>query len=293
MSTTQPPKKRGTPSDFRGARAEFLGQWSEEYAEASRNKALAKFWPRIFPQYWMNFPWHIELTQEPKGPLFINKDTDWVAPVGAKDTATGQGKAPNPWRRRWKLALAEAAQSAGRVDERREKGRRVLGSFEPSTASQATSAPATQTASSQAVDDIDGAANTSIETLVDDHDNDLTPSSPVRTPAPNPSRKRPVSTPSSPNNGPRNRRKHNAEAASKIVAALQGVAQSLNVVGSPQVRDRAIKMMEEDEDFLESEEPLVMRLFTKDIAIVQTYIAATKKSRRTAFIRSLLEETVL
>lgn len=52
-------------------------------------------------------------------------------------------------------------------------------------------------------------------------------------------------------------------------------------------------MMEEDEDFSESEEPLVMRLFTRDIAIAQTYIAATKKSRRTAFIRSLLEETVL
>jgi hypothetical protein len=50
-----------------------------------RNKALAKFWPRIIPQYWMNFPWHIELTQEPEGPLFINKDTDWVAPVGAKE----------------------------------------------------------------------------------------------------------------------------------------------------------------------------------------------------------------
>ncbi|KAF8194056.1 hypothetical protein K438DRAFT_829655 [Mycena galopus ATCC 62051] len=147
--------------------------------------------------------------------------------------------------------------------------------------------------SSQPVDDVDGAANTSIETLVDDRDNDLTPSSPVHTPAPNPSRKRLASTPSSPNNGPRSRRKRNTEAASEIATALQGVAQSLNVVGSPQVRDRAIKMMEEDEDFSESEEPLVMRLFTRDIAIAQTYIAATKKSRRTAFIRSLLEETVL
>lgn len=85
MSTTQSAKKRGTPSDFRGACAQFLGQWSEEYAEASRKKALAKFWPRIFPQYWMNFPWHMELTEEPVGPLFIDKDAEWVAPVSAKE----------------------------------------------------------------------------------------------------------------------------------------------------------------------------------------------------------------
>jgi hypothetical protein len=75
--------------------------------------------------------------------------------------------------------------------------------------------------------------------------------------------------------------------------ALRGVTQSLNVVGSPEVRDRAIKMMEEDNDFSENEEPLVMRLFVKDIAIAQTYIAATKKSCRTAFIRSFLEDAEL
>jgi hypothetical protein len=46
-------------------------------------------------------------------------------------------------------------------------------------------------------------------------------------------------------------------------------------------------------EFSENEEPLVMRLFVKDIAITQTYITATKKSRRTAFIRSFLEDAEL
>jgi hypothetical protein len=52
-------------------------------------------------------------------------------------------------------------------------------------------------------------------------------------------------------------------------------------------------MMEEDDEFSEGEEPLVMRLFAKDISVAQTYIASTKKSRRVAFVRAILEDTEL
>jgi hypothetical protein len=67
MSTTQAPKKRGSASDFKGSRAQFLEQWADDYMEASRQKTLSKFWPRIFPQYWMNFSWQLALTEDPAG----------------------------------------------------------------------------------------------------------------------------------------------------------------------------------------------------------------------------------
>jgi hypothetical protein len=79
---------------------------------------------------------------------------------------------------------------------------------------------------------------------------------------------------------------------SEIAGALRQVAMSLNTPSSPDITKRAIEMMEEDE-FSEGEEPLVMRLFTKEIDIARTYVNTTKKSSRTAFIRSYLTETTL
>jgi hypothetical protein len=86
--------------------------------------------------------------------------------------------------------------------------------------------------------------------------------------------------------------KRQADAMSEIAGALCQVAMSLNTPSSPDITKRAIEMMEEDE-FSEGEEPLVMRLFTKEIDIAHTYVNTTKKSRRTAFIRSYLTETTL
>ncbi|KAJ7506501.1 hypothetical protein B0H11DRAFT_2272238 [Mycena galericulata] len=106
----------------------------------------------------------------------------------------------------------------------------------------------------------------SFDQIVPSGDDDLTPSSPIRPP-----RKRAAS--SSPADTGRKTRKRNAEAASEMATALAQVAKSLNVVGSP-----------------ENEEVTVMRLFTKDTAVAQTYIAASKKSMRTAFIRSVLDD---
>ncbi|KAJ7889379.1 hypothetical protein B0H14DRAFT_2561878 [Mycena olivaceomarginata] len=92
MSTTQAPKKRGSASDFKGSCAQFLEQWADDYMEASRRKTLSKFWPRIFPQYWMNFSWQLALTEDPAGPLFVDKDPEWVAPVADKE-ALSEGDA--------------------------------------------------------------------------------------------------------------------------------------------------------------------------------------------------------
>ncbi|KAJ7763295.1 hypothetical protein B0H16DRAFT_1883690 [Mycena metata] len=117
-------------------------------------------------------------------------------------------------------------------------------------------------------------------------DNDLTPSSPVR-----PRQKRAATSPSSASS--RKKRKRNAEAASEMAGAIERVALALNTVGSPEVRKRAIRLMEDDAEFSDNEEVAVMRLFTKDTAVAQAYIGSRKKTTRTAFIRSILEENDL
>ncbi|KAF7358753.1 MYB transcription factor 08 [Mycena sanguinolenta] len=132
------------------------------------------------------------------------------------------------------------------------------------------------------------AGDTSIDTLVND---DLTPSSPAVAATPAPSRKRAAS--SSPADGGARRHKRNADAASEIAGALQGVALSLNATGSPEVRRRAIKQMEDDAEFSEEEQVNIMRLFTRDTAVAQTYIASSKKHTRVAFICSVLDDDIL
>jgi hypothetical protein len=112
----------------------------------------------------------------------------------------------------------------------------------------------------------------------------LTASSPVRS-----HRKRAAS--SSPSDG-RRRRKRNSQAASEIALALEHVANSLNVVGSPEVRRKAIKVLEDDGDFSENDEVKIMRIFTKDTAVAQTYIGVSKQSKRTKFIRSVLDDDI-
>ncbi|KAJ7659059.1 hypothetical protein DFH06DRAFT_1406054 [Mycena polygramma] len=117
----------------------------------------------------------------------------------------------------------------------------------------------------------------------DPPDDDLTPSSPVR-----PRTKR-AASPSSASGS--KKRKRNADAASEMAGAIERVALALNTVGSPEVRRSAIRLMEDDGEFSENEEVAVMRLFTKDTAVAQTYIGSRKKTSRTNFIRSILEES--
>jgi hypothetical protein len=68
-----PPKKRGQPSDFKGARLEFLTEHIPEYIDYSTNKrdkdgkkiGTREFYDTFFPRYWRKFPWRLGLEEEP------------------------------------------------------------------------------------------------------------------------------------------------------------------------------------------------------------------------------------
>ncbi|CAK5270799.1 unnamed protein product [Mycena citricolor] len=143
---------------------------------------------------------------------------------------------------------------------------------------------------SQATDEYqenDGlAGNLSIETLVND---DLTPSSPVRLlQTPVCSAKRAASR--SPQDTGRNRRRRNAEATADLAVALRNVTSSMVVVGSPEIRRQAISMMEDDNEFSDDKAVTIMKVFQRDSSVAQTYIASASKKRRTALIRSVVED---
>lgn len=89
--------------------------------------------------------------------------------------------------------------------------------------------------------------------------------------------------------GRRHRKPRNAEVGTDIASALREMAGSMKVVGSPEARARAVQQMEEDDEFSDEESATIMRLFTVDSAVAQTYTASKKKSRRTAFIRDSVE----
>ncbi|KAJ7667198.1 hypothetical protein B0H17DRAFT_1336158 [Mycena rosella] len=124
-------------------------------------------------------------------------------------------------------------------------------------------------------------ASTMHETPPDD---DLTPSSPVH-----PCRKC-ASSASPVTDSSRKSKKRNAEAASEIAGALQQVANSLVVVGSPQVRRQAMNLMEQDADFVGEDSGKVMKLFARDTAVVQIYVASGKQTMRSAFICLPIDE---
>ncbi|KAJ7059779.1 hypothetical protein C8F01DRAFT_1145629 [Mycena amicta] len=115
---------------------------------------------------------------------------------------------------------------------------------------------------------------------------DANPSSP---PVPSSSRKRAASlSPQKPNNGRRNRRR-NADAASDMASALRDVAGALKVTGSPEIRKRAIEILEDDDKFSDNDCVDAMALFEKNIAIAQTYIGSKNKERRTAYLQRHLD----
>jgi ATP phosphoribosyltransferase len=89
--------------------------------------------------------------------------------------------------------------------------------------------------------------------------------------------------------GRRNRKPRNADVGTDIASALRDVAGSLKVVGSPEVRMRAVQQLEEDDEFSDEESATIMRLFTLDSAVAQTYTASKKKSTRTAYVRGSVE----
>jgi hypothetical protein len=82
------PKKRGSQSNFLGQRDAFLTAWIDEYTESSRKKTTQTLWPRIFAQYWMNFNWRLPLSNDPIIAIFVNTNSNWVAPELLKEDLT-------------------------------------------------------------------------------------------------------------------------------------------------------------------------------------------------------------
>jgi hypothetical protein len=82
------PKKRGTQSNFQGQRDAFLTAWIDGYTESSRKKATPALWPRIFVQYWMNFNWCLPLSEDPIIAIFVDTNSEWVAPELPKEDLT-------------------------------------------------------------------------------------------------------------------------------------------------------------------------------------------------------------
>ncbi|KAJ7026241.1 hypothetical protein C8F04DRAFT_1190785 [Mycena alexandri] len=71
---SDPPKKRGSPSDFKGKRLEFMLERLPAYIQASKNnkiKAQKKdhrtqtFFITFFSEYWRRFPWTLPFDDEP------------------------------------------------------------------------------------------------------------------------------------------------------------------------------------------------------------------------------------
>ncbi|KAJ7354141.1 hypothetical protein DFH08DRAFT_955553 [Mycena albidolilacea] len=82
------PKKRGSQSNFLGQRDAFLTAWIDEYTESSRKKTTQTLWPRIFAQYWMNFNWRLPLSNDPIRVIFVDTNSNWVAPELLKEDLT-------------------------------------------------------------------------------------------------------------------------------------------------------------------------------------------------------------
>ncbi|KAJ6489835.1 hypothetical protein C8R45DRAFT_1096821 [Mycena sanguinolenta] len=59
------PHKRGQPSDFKGARHEFLMYHLPGYTDASKRNDTRNFWPALFHEYWRLYPWRLPLNEEP------------------------------------------------------------------------------------------------------------------------------------------------------------------------------------------------------------------------------------
>ena len=108
-------------------------------------------------------------------------------------------------------------------------------------------------------------------------------SSPVR------GKKRSATTPLT--NTHRKGRKRNADVGADMASALDRVATSLQVVGSPEVCAQAIQLMEDDGDFSENEGANVMMLFVEKSAYAKAYVTLRVKERRTAFINRMLQST--
>lgn len=91
------------------------------------------------------------------------------------------------------------------------------------------------------------------------------------------------------------RHTRNADAAVDVAEAIRFLSNSMKPTNAPngppstpERRQAAIHLMEDDGEFSEDEEVLAIQLFTRDSASADSYLGIRKKSTRTKFIRSQL-----
>ncbi|KAJ7179968.1 hypothetical protein C8R43DRAFT_1117312 [Mycena crocata] len=72
-----PPRKRGCPSDFKGARLTFMLPRLAGYIKASRGgkKSTKQFWRDFFFDYWREFPWRLPFDEDPVPGTVNNPET--------------------------------------------------------------------------------------------------------------------------------------------------------------------------------------------------------------------------
>jgi hypothetical protein len=73
-----------------------------------------------------------------------------------------------------------------------------------------------------------------------------------------------------------------------MAEAIIQLSQSFSNAGSstPERRNKAIALLEDDGDFSDDEEVKVMGLFVENMAIADTFLGIRKQKVRTTFIRS-------
>jgi hypothetical protein len=82
------------------------------------------------------------------------------------------------------------------------------------------------------------------------------------------------------------------DAMFSVAGAISSLAESFtedpSILTSPQRRKAAIQLLDEDDDLSENEQVQAIRLFSRQTAIADSYLAIKKKTTRTLYIQSEL-----
>jgi hypothetical protein len=81
----------------------------------------------------------------------------------------------------------------------------------------------------------------------------------------------------------------------EVASAIRDMSKTFTTSGlpTPERRQQAIQLLEDDGDFSDNEQVHVMGLFADNMAIADTFMHIGKKNVRTTFIRSKIGDVVL
>ncbi|KAI3612942.1 hypothetical protein WG66_005490 [Moniliophthora roreri] len=80
------------------------------------------------------------------------------------------------------------------------------------------------------------------------------------------------------------------DAVQDVAAALYAMPLQFNAEATPQRRQKAVKLLEDDGELSDEEFTQACKLFGRDSGVVDMFTAISSKTRRTAYIQSELEE---